>query len=87
MTGSGFGNPRHGRLGSLRYAKQVQGRRRTVRRVFEEPLAELAGQCRNKTETRQSCSFSPGEKVRMRASHNTNFAILISRFDRATTVD
>jgi hypothetical protein len=44
------------------------GRRRIVCRVFEKPAAGLAGWSADKMETRKTCSFSPGEKVRMRAS-------------------
>ena len=47
-------------------------RRRMFRRVFEKSATVFAGQTANKTETCKSRSFSPGEKVRMRASVPAN---------------
>jgi hypothetical protein len=42
-------------------------RRRIVRHLFEKPATDLAGQSAAKPEPDCGYSFSPGEKVRMRA--------------------
>ena len=49
------------------------GRRRNTRRLLEKSVTGLVGQSADKTETHKSCSLSPGERVRARASNKTKF--------------
>lgn len=48
-------------------------RRRNTRRFLEKIVTGLVGQSADKTETHESCSLSPGERVRARAGNKTKF--------------